>query len=624
MSDLMAHRGPQGSAAHTADGLAVAARWRTGNGRGDERQPLSIDDGQVVCVCDGEIYNAPELRKEFGSGGLPLTRSGIDAILQVYRSAPLDFERHLRGKFAFFLWDAQRARAVLVRDRLGAKPLYYARVKDGVVFGSELKSVLASGLISPELDYEAIDAYLLLGFVPNPRTPLAEVSKLPPGSRLVVDSAGIRVERYWQFPKPVTDVPPLEEREYAGQLVELLEDSVREQLMGDHRLGAVLSGGLDSSLTVALMARNMTEPVKTFTVAFAEAGKYSELDPARYVSTAYGTEHHELELSIGDLSVDLERLIWHLDEPLADLSSLGLLGLCELASGHVDAAFSGQGSDQLFAGYTKHCAAALVGTLRRIPGATAAARVMPTVLPGDLARAARMLAARDPVGRLLVTGRRVDRDLRNRLARGGLAQLDEHSAEEAIRARLDGMSDDDPLATALYLDSQLELVDDLLHYFDSASMASSLEIRVPFMDHRLVEFSARIPSSFKARGLRTKHVLRLAARGILPDRILASRRKVGFFHPVVDRWFRAQIDGAVAKYLLSDDLRCAEFLDQRTLQQMVRGEQTQQRVDTYSLFVILMLELWLSSYLPRALKIGSDTGIATTEGEKSCGAEDPR
>jgi asparagine synthase (glutamine-hydrolysing) len=603
MSDLMAHRG-HGSGSHTVNGLAVSARWPVKDGRGDERQPLSIEDGNVICVCDGEIYNVPELRKQFGSGVLPPVRSGVDVIPQVYRSAPLDFERHLRGKFAIFLWDAQRAQAVLVRDRLGTKPLYYATVKDGVVFGSELKSVLASGLISPELDFEAIDAYLTLGFVPNPRTPLAGVSKLPPGSRLIVDSGGTRLEQYWAFPKPVSDVPPREESQYAEELAGLLEDAVREQLMGDQRPGAVLSGGLDSSLTVALMARNTTQPVKTFTVAFAEAGKYSELDPARYVSTSFGTDHHELELSIADLSVDLEKLIWHLDEPLADLSSLGLIELCEVAAEQVDAAFSGQGSDQLFAGYTKHCAAGLVRSLKRVPGAASAARVMPGILPGDLGRAARMLGARDPVGRLLVNGQRVDPGVRSELARGDLAQLNGRAAEQAIRAHLDGMSDDDPLAAALYLDSQLELVDDMLHYFDSASMASSLEIRMPFMDHRLVELSARIPSNFKARGLRTKHVLRLAARGILPEQVLTSRRKVGFFHPVVDTWFRAQIDGAVATYLLSDDLRCAEFIDQGTLQQMVRGD-TRDRPDTYSLFVILMLELWLASYLPRALSQGT-------------------
>ena len=514
----------------------------------------------------------------------------------------LDFERRLRGKFAIFLWDARRGRAVLVRDRLGIKPLYFAEVQGGVVFGSELKSILASGLVSTDLDFEAIDAYLALGFVPHPRTPLAGVSKLPPGCRLVVDTAGTRMERYWEFPKPSPDVPPLEEREYADAVLAQLEDSVREHLMGDQRPGAVLSGGLDSSLTVALMARNTSHRIKTFTVAFAEAGKYSEFEPARYVSRAFDTEHHELELSFGDLSVDLERLIWHLDEPLADLSSLGLLGLCELAADHVDAAFSGQGSDQLFAGYTKHCAAGLVGTLKHVPGATAAARMLPpTVLRGDLARAAGMLAARDPARRLLVTGRRVGPELRSRLVRGELAALDGLAAEHAIRAHLNGVSDDDPLAAALYLDTQLELVDDLLHYFDSTSMAYALEIRVPFLDHRLVELCARIPSRFKARGLKTKQVLRLAARDILPERVFASRRKVGFFHPVVDRWFRAQIDGTVSKYLLSDDFRCAEFVDQRTLQQMVRGDGRGKPTDTYSLFVVLMLELWLSSYLPRAL-----------------------
>jgi asparagine synthase (glutamine-hydrolysing) len=220
------------------------------------------------------------------------------------------------------------------------------------------------------------------------------------------------------------------------------------------------------------------------------------------------------------------------------------------------------------------------------------------LLPGDLERAAAMVAAPDAAGRLLVAARRIGPELRRSLVRGRLAELDGGAAERAVRSHLNGLGSGDPLGAALYLDLQLELLDDLLHYFDRMSMAHGMTIRVPFVDHELVELSATIPSGLKARGLQTKRVLRLAARDILPEGVLDTRRKVGFFHPVVDRWFRGQLDGAVGTYLLGGDLRCAQFIDEAQLRSMVRrGDPS----DIYNLFVVLMLELWLASYLPRAL-----------------------
>jgi asparagine synthase (glutamine-hydrolysing) len=595
MSSLLAHRGRDEGGAHTSEGAALGAR----PGEGSAPQPFTSSDGLLACVCDGNVYNAPELRRELGLDGNGADRAGRDVILPLYERAPDDFERRLRGSFAIAIWDGRRRRGVLVRDRLGVKPLYYAASDGRTVFGSELKSVIASGAVSTELDFEAIDAYLALGFVPTPRTPLADVSKLPPGMRLTADADGARLDRYWQLPAPAPAASPLSMEEYARQLLETLEDAVRLTLRGSDRPGVVLSGGLDSSLTVGLMARNTEHTVKTYTVAFAEAGKFSELEGARAVSDAFGTEHHELVLSVRDVEFDPERLIWHLDEPLADLSSLGLLELCRLASGEIDAAFSGQGSDQLFAGYTKHCAAGLAGQVRRIPGAATAARLLPAaLLPGDLDRAAEMVAAPDPASRLLIAMRKLGPELRRELVRGPLAELDGDAGERAIRAHLNGLGESDALGAALYLDLKLELLDDLLHYFDRMSMAHGLEIRVPFMDHGLVELSATIPSSLKARGLQTKRVLRLAARDILPEQVLVSRRKVGFFHPVVDTWFRGQLEGAVGQYLLGDDLRCGQFIDQARLREMVRRGAPE---DTYSLFVVLVLELWLASYLPRAL-----------------------
>jgi asparagine synthase (glutamine-hydrolysing) len=420
----------------------------------------------------------------------------------------------------------------------------------------------------------------------------------------VADAEGARIERYWSFPKPELGAPAHDEREYADALFDALEESVRLHLRGADEAAAFLSGGLDSSLVVGLLARNTSRPVQTFTVGFAEAGDHNEISDAAYVSQVFGAEHHELELSYSDSVVDLGELIWHLDEPLADLSSLGLFALCELAARQTSSIFSGQGSDQLFGGYRKHSAAAIAGSWNRIPGAAAAVRLLPeSLIPGGLARQAGTLRARDPAERLLAMSSRTSTSLRQRLARNELAALDGLAGERAVRSRLDGLPDE-PLAAALYLDAQLELVDDLLHYFDRATMAHALEIRVPFLDHRFVELTATIPPSLKVKWRRNKHVLRLAAERILPSRVVSDKEKtkIGFFHSAVDGWFRSQVSGAVSQYLLSGRLASAGFLDQQELERVVRGHLAGTGSEnTYGLFSILMLELWLSSYLPRAL-----------------------
>jgi asparagine synthase (glutamine-hydrolysing) len=588
MLDAVAHRGPHGAATYADDDVALGIRLRAEDGPAGNH-PSRAGGGSVLCIADGELYDH--------------ARSSLDVVPGLYERYGTAFPEHLRGKFALALWDGRNRRALLVRDRLGLKPLYYAVVGGQLVFASELKSVLASGLVSPELDYETIDAYLSLGYTPTPRTMLEHVRKLVPGSIVVADDGGVRVDRYWEFPKPEPR-HGVDEHELAAQLRDALEDSVRLHLRGEEQAGAVLSGGLDSSFVVALLARNTPKPVKTFTVGFAEAGEHNEIPDAQFVSETFGCEHHQLQLSQRDPAVDLPTLVWHLDDPLADLSPLGLLGLSTLATTEVSAVFSGAGSDQLFGGYRKHAAASIAGVYKRIPGATAAVRAVPgRAIPGRFARAAQTLAARDPAARLLAMSGRGSTELRRSLARNELAALDGATGERTIRAKLNGVHDD-PVAATLYLDAQLELVDDMLHYFDRVTMAHALEARIPFLDHQFVELTATIPSALKVKRLRNKHVLRLAAEGVLPQRVTSDKekQKIGFFHSAVDSWFRAQVSGAVQQYLLSDELASAGFLDQAELQRVVRrylaGGESE---NIYGLFAILMLEVWLSTYLPRAL-----------------------
>jgi asparagine synthase (glutamine-hydrolysing) len=600
MTDAMTHRGPNDRGTYAADGVALGVRRLSIVDVEAGHQPFANEDGSIWAVQNGELYNHDDVRARLaGRGHRFQTRCDTEIIPHVYEDAGTAFPELLRGKFGLALWDGRERRAVIARDRLGVKPLYYAETGDLLVFASELKSLLASGLVSTELDYEAIDAFLTLGFVPGPMTPLVAVRKLMPGHRLIVDPTGVRTEAYWQYPEPAPVEMSLAE---AGEgLLAHLEESVRLRLMSDVPLGAMLSGGIDSSVIVALMARHMSEPVKTFSVGFAEAGAGNELADARFVAEHFGTEHHELELSFAEQTVDLAELVWFMDEPLADLSSLGFLALSQLAAREVTVALSGQGADELLGGYRKHRAAAIAGAWSHLPrplrvaGAAALRRG-----PSRFGRAARTLAAADPAERLLAMSGRLDAGLRRELVRGPLAELDGATALQAVREQLGDLRAG-PLPAALYLDARLGLVDDMLHYFDRASMAHSLEVRVPFLDHRVVEYCATIPSRYKVRRLETKHVLKQAVRGLIPDRVI-DKPKIGFFHNAVDAWFRAQTRGAISDYLLGPNPRYAEMLDRREVERLVKDHAA--GTDTgngRALLSVLLLEVWLSSYLPRSL-----------------------
>jgi len=601
MTDLMTHRGPDDRGTLLDPGCALGARRLSIVDVAGGRQPLSNEDGSVWAAQNGELYNHLDLRKTLAADGHVFrSRCDTEILPHLYERFGTEFPEHLRGKFAVAVWDRRRRRAVLARDRMGVKPLYYAVAGDQLVFASELKSVLASGLVGAELDYEAIDAYLTLSFFPGPRTPLAGVSKLGPGERLVVDDAGVRVESYWRFPRPV-ERPSVRfsEQEHAEQLLEVLEDAVRSRLMSDVPLGAMLSGGLDSSLIVALMARNMTEPVKTFSIGFREAGDANELADARLVANALGTEHHEVELSFLDDAVSLEELVWHVDEPLANISSLGFLALSGVAAREVTVALSGQGADELLGGYERYRSAMVADRWQRLPRSLRLpVEAAAAVGPRRLRRAARIASAPSVCARI---AERSDwTTLAPHLALEPLSAYGGHAAEEAAATLVDGFTGSSA-ATSMYLDARLGLVDDMLHYFDRASMARALEVRVPFLDHHVVEHCAGIPLDLKVRGGTGKYLLKRAARGLVPDRII-DKHKLGFFSPVVGLWVREQLSGAAATYLLGGRPRYAEMLDRGLVEQLaVSNAEGTDRRHAQFLLAVLMLEVWLSSYLPRAL-----------------------
>jgi asparagine synthase (glutamine-hydrolysing) len=595
MTDEMVHRGPNDRGTVLEPGVALGVRRLSIVDVDGGHQPFANETGAIWGMQNGELYNHEELHAELEADGHSFTsRCDTEILPHLYERCPDTFERRLRGKFAVAVWDRDRRRAVVARDRLGVKPLYYAVCGDLLVFASELKSLLASGLVDQALDFEGIEAYLTLGFFPGDATPLAAVRKLLPGHRLVVADGKVEISQYWWMPRPVEQPMTLDEA--AEGLMDGLETAVRLRLMSDVPLGAMLSGGLDSSVIVGLMARNMSDPVKTFSVGFVEDGPSNELADARLIAERFGTDHHELELSRTDAAIALEDLVWSMDEPVADLSALGFIALSQLAARHVTVALSGQGADELLGGYSKHQAAAIAGRAQRLPAfARKAGAALASKASDRAARMARVIAADNGVDRLLAMSGRVDGGMRRRLMRGALAESDGLAARRAIAARL-GDPIGDPLPETLFLDAQLALVDDMLHYFDRASMARSLEVRVPFLDHELVEFCAGIPKQFKVRRLTRKFLLKHASRGLIPDEII-DKKKIGFFHDSLDGWLRSQANAAVADYLLAPEPRFAEFLDRDLVVHLVREQQAGATEHSYLLLSILMLEVWLQTFL---------------------------
>ncbi len=604
MTDSMTHRGPDDRGTYSAPGIALGVRRLSIVDVAGGHQPVFSENGAIVAIQNGELYNHVELRNELARDDHVLaSRCDTEVLPHLYEAHGPRYPEHLRGKFAIAIWDEQRRQAVLARDRLGVKPLYWAQAGDLVVFASEIKAVLVSGLVSTDLDLEAVDLFMTLGYVPGPRTLLASVRKLGPGAILEIDERGPRESTYWAFPEPLPESHGRTLDDCADELIELLRAAVRDRLMSDVPLGAMLSGGLDSSLVVALMAEASSDPVVTFSVGFREDPS-SELGDARRVADAFGCKHHELELSVSEDILDLDELVWHLDEPVADLSALGFDLLSKLASQHVTVALAGQGADELFGGYRKHRAAAAMRPLVALPDVT---RRFVSRVPwrsARIQRAASALAATDASGRLIAMSGRIDPALRAALYRSPLAAVDTKTAYCAVERARNGV-EADVLGQVLYLDAKLALVDDMLLYFDKTSMAHSLEVRVPFLDHRLVEWSAKVPSSFKVHRGVTKRVLKGAGARFLPSQTV-HKRKVGFFRYAVKTWLLAQLDGEAGARLLAPDPAYAELLDRQTVVALVDEFRRTQAEDTARLvFAVLMLEAWLTSFRSRAQTIAA-------------------
>lgn len=594
MTEAIVHRGPDEDGHHLAPGIAMGMRRLSIIDLASSHQPIANERGDVWTVFNGEIYNFPALRDQLRSSGHRLGTAGdTETIVHLYEEHGTDFPKRLRGMFAIAVWDAPRRRLVLTRDPMGVKPLYFAVTPRGLAFASEIKSLLAGDLVEPSLDPLAAELYLAYGYVPGPRTLFAGVQKLAPASTLVWEDGQFKSESLYWTPWEAARPSGRSWEEDEEALAELLKESVRGQMLSDVPLGVMLSGGLDSSLITALMAQVSTGPVKTFSVGFTEDAEANELADARKVAKRFGTDHHELLTSAMDHPALLDEALWHLEEPITDLSFLGFMLLSRLAKEHVTVALCGQAADELLGGYPKHAVAHAADRVARsrMPwrgGIAAVGGRMPE--DSRLGRGLRAVSATDDAERMLQMSRVVLADQRLAL----LNPAFRHSAGErefrnVVRARGSGRGGG-VLRETLFLDTKLALVDLMFLYFDKMSMAASLEVRVPFADHDVVAFCMGLPDDRKITRGRRKELLRRMSRGLLDDATI-DKKKRAFFRAASSTWLRSNRSGIVEDVLLDQRSRDRGIFMpgavDRLISQSVGGGRS-----TEPLLAVLMLELW--------------------------------
>jgi asparagine synthase (glutamine-hydrolysing) len=599
MTDAIVHRGPDEDGYYIAPGIAMGMRRLSIIDLASSHQPLANERGDVWTVFNGEIFNFPELRRELQAGGHRLATAGdTEPIVHLYEDHGTRFPTRLRGMFGIAVWDERRRRLVLTRDRMGVKPLYYALTPCGLAFGSEIKSLLAGDLVEPRLDPLAAELYLAYGYVPGPRTLFEGVRKLAPATTLVWEGGELREESaYWT---PWDDAPPsgASWQEDQETLLRLLRNSVRARMVSDVPLGVMLSGGLDSSLVTALMSEVSPGPVKTFSVGFTEDAQANELADARRVAQRFGTDHHELLTSAMDHPLLLDEALWHLEEPVTDLSFLGFILLSRLAREHVTVALCGQAADELLAGYTKHAVAHAADRFARLPGparhvlASAGARLPEGSRVG---RGLRATMTEDDAERLLQMSRVVLADQRLALLNPAFAGSEvERELRDVIHARGSGRGGS-VLCETLYLDTKLALVDLMFLYFDKMSMATSLEIRVPFADHDVVAFCMGLPDDRRIRRGRRKEILRQVSRGLLDDATI-DKRKRAFFRAASSTWLQANRGRIVEDALLSERFRDRGIFAPNAVEQLISQSRRSGRSGE-PLLAVLLLELWHRQFI---------------------------
>ena len=596
MCMTMFHRGPDDEGIFLGEGVGLGMRRLSIIDLNSGHQPIGNEDGSVQVVLNGEIYNFRELRRDLESRGHVFsTRTDTETIVHLYEEYGKRCVDHLRGMFTFAIWDERRRQLMLARDRVGIKPLYYAESNGRLLFASELKAILQLNEVQRELSWRSVSHLFTFLSTPPDEAIIDGIKKLEPGSLLTV-SPGLApiIERYWDLrfePDYGRD-----ERYFIERTRELLDESVRLHMVSDVPVGAFLSGGIDSSAIVATAAGLIQEPLKTFSIGFDEPA-YNELEYARLMAMRCGTDHRELVLG-PEAMEEMEKLAWYLDEPFGDPSAIPTYMVSKLAAESVKVVLSGDGGDELFAGYDKYTVEQRERSHRALPAA--ARRVLGTISRGmpDGMRGRNFLRHFSLVGSeryldAITLFRR--EDLKKLFKPDIFALLAQHEHWRSKAAYMDS-GNRNWLSNLQGLDVNNYLPLDILTKVDRMSMAHSIETRVPLLDHKLVEFAATIPPEMNLRGGTTKYILKSAMRGILPDQII-ERPKRGFAVPL-GYWFRGKLGPYVRDLLLGESSRLRGVFNRSYVEGMIARHDRGQNLDL-QLWTLISFELWSRAFLDR-------------------------
>jgi len=609
MCQVIQHRGPDDEGHYVGEGAALGMRRLSIIDLSGGHQPIPNENKTLWAFNNGEIYNFQELMDELQKKGHVFrTKCDTEVLIHLYEQEGLDFVKRLRGMFAVAIWDAPRRRLVLARDRIGKKPLYLRREPNRILYASEIKSILAADDVPRRIDPVALREYLALGYVPAPRTLFEGIEKVMPGHILVFENGTVQDREYWDAPFGAEE--NRSEEEWIEQVREKLLESVRIRLISDVPLGAFLSGGIDSSSIVAAMAKFSDRPVKTYSIGFEGQDRfYNELPYARVVADAFRTDHHEIIVR-PDVAELLPKLIWHLDEPIADSAFFTTYLVSRLARESVTVILSGVGGDELFGGYRRYLGDAMWQYYNLLPGVVRK-KMLPALfehLPQDrhsgwknnirYASAFIKTAELDPVARYMSYVTVFPASIRSRLLKApwsvASASADE-PASEVLSSYFAKCHSKDGLNRIMYADIKTSLIDDLLALTDKMSMAASIECRAPFVDHELIELAGRIPSSAKIRGMKMKHLLKKVVAPWLPDEIL-HRKKRGFGAPV-GSWMRNDLQPLVDEMLSETQIRQRGLFEWPVVKEIISAHNSQQADHTDHLLALISLESWCRIFL---------------------------
>lgn len=605
MCDTLAHRGPDDEGYYINKNIGLGMRRLSIIDLNTGHQPISNENQKIWIVFNGEIYNYRELKQDLIKKGHQFkTGSDTEAIIHLYEEYDIDCLKLLRGMFAFAIWDEVKSRLFLARDRVGKKPLIYTAANNNIIFASELKAIIQDNSVKKEIDFDALDQYMSFQFVPAPYTIFKGINKLPPASYLLCEKGNITVKRYWELDFNSKII--MSEDEYAEGILRELEDAVKLRMISDVPIGALLSGGIDSSAVVAIMARLSDKPIKTFSIGFEEE-EYSEIKYARIVAEQFKTEHHEFIVKPNIIEI-LPELSWFYDEPFADKSAVPSYYVAKEAGRHLKVVLNGDGGDEAFAGYGRYDFRNNIASL--LPSSLKVQLMRQTIKNyfkvSDksklLSKMIKKIALNQfPVSRSIIFPEFFSGREKYNLYTQNARETLNNTISNKIDELLNGVEDiKEPIDAMINIDFNHYLSGDLLLKMDIASMANSLEARSPFLDHKLLEFSMNIPCSFKIKNGARKYILKRALSDILPDGIL-NRNKMGFSIPLI-YWLRNELNGFAYQTILNDSDGIKQFFNLNYVKQLLDEHTSGRKNHALRIWSLIVFEMWYRRFMKGNIK----------------------